>query len=390
MLDQPLWLLAFALVPPIALMIFIIAKDKHKDSFGYLLKLFFFGVLSIIPAVILELIGKGILDNLYLDQVIEQLVLAFLIVGPAEELSKYFMLRKISWKNPKFDYSYNGIVFSVFVSLGFASLENVLYVYEGGIGTAIGRALTSIPGHATFGVFMGYFYIKAKSAQLKGKKGKMRGYLFLTCLVPILVHGMYDALLFVVQCVDEDVVPFIVIGWLVFTVVSFIISFITVNREAKREFLIDTNKAIDPNLQALQQQTYVPAGANPVGVNVAPVMTQTAVQPTPVATVDNSVAPVASTPSGAYTVPVAAVAASVPVAAKAPSAAATPVAAQAPVAAAAPVAASVPTAPIAAAAASAFSQAKDLSAPSVWYCTSCGNKNSAMFCTACGTRKPVM
>ena len=86
-----------------------------------------------------------------------QIILYFVIVAIAEESSKYFFLKKRTWNNPEFNCQYDGVVYAVFVSLGFALWENINYVLSYGFSTAIVRAITAIPGHACFGVFMGVF-----------------------------------------------------------------------------------------------------------------------------------------------------------------------------------------------------------------------------------------
>lgn len=93
----------------------------------------------------------------------------FVIVAIAEESSKYFFLKKRTWNNPEFNCQYDGVVYAVFVSLGFALWENINYVLSYGFSTAIVRAITAIPGHACFGVFMGVFYGLARKQYNRGK-----------------------------------------------------------------------------------------------------------------------------------------------------------------------------------------------------------------------------
>ena len=165
-------LAVLALIPVIALLIFIYLKDKNeKEPIGFLIGLFFAGMGTIITAVIAEFIGDAILELILpYTPVLKAILLALIVVGPAEELGKYAVLRLITWKNKNFNYSYDAIVYAVFVSLGFACLENVGYVFQNGIGTALLRMFTSVPGHASFAVFMGFFYSKAKYEAVRGNK----------------------------------------------------------------------------------------------------------------------------------------------------------------------------------------------------------------------------
>lgn len=82
------------------------------------------------------------------------------------------------------------------VALGFAAFENVKYVYSYGFATGLVRAVTAVPGHAIFGVFMGYFYGYAKLSDYWGRDEDRKAYLALSVVVPILLHGCYDFLAF--------------------------------------------------------------------------------------------------------------------------------------------------------------------------------------------------
>ena len=99
------------------------------------------------------------------------------------------------------------IVYATFVSLGFALFENLLYVYEGGVGLGIFRAITSIPLHATCGIFMGAFLSVAKHCEINKLPSAFKNK-FLALLTPILIHGIYDYL--VMQGSTKAVIAFIV------------------------------------------------------------------------------------------------------------------------------------------------------------------------------------
>ena len=163
---------------------------------------------------------------------------AMLVVAPAEELGKFLVLRLITWKNKHFNYSYDAIVYAVFVSLGFAALENVGYVFSNGIGTALMRMFTAVPGHACFAVFMGYFYSKAKYASLtKDKKCVL--HIILSMLVPIVIHGIYDAILMgAVSSAEEITMGISFIVWLGFVTALFVVSIIFIIRSSKHDYCI--------------------------------------------------------------------------------------------------------------------------------------------------------
>ena len=159
---------SLALIPVVGLLLMIYFNDKkEKEPFGLLIAIFFAGVGSVIPALILEKLGGMVIGT---DSMIEGILHAMIVVGPAEELSKFLVLFLITWKNKNFNYSYDAIVYAVFASLGFAAIENINYTLFFGAGTALLRMFTSIPGHACFGVYMGFFYSRAKYAKLTKKK----------------------------------------------------------------------------------------------------------------------------------------------------------------------------------------------------------------------------
>ena len=234
-------LLALSLIPVVALLLFIYFKDKkEKEPIGLLIGLFFAGMGSTISAMILELIGEGILNiALPYTPTLKAILLAMIVVGPAEELGKFLVLRLITWKNKHFDYSYDAIVYAVFVSLGFACLENIGYVFMNGIGTALLRMFTSVPGHACFAVLMGYFYSKSKQAALTGKKGEYTKYNTLAMVIPCVGHGIFDAILFAASETDYTlIIGLAALLWIGYVIALFTVSFIIVVKASKNDFCI--------------------------------------------------------------------------------------------------------------------------------------------------------
>ncbi len=216
-------LMALALIPAIVLLVVIYLFDrKDKEPIGLLIGLFFAGAATVISAIILEIIGELVLSIFSYFPVLQSFLMCMLVIGPAEEFGKYFVLWLITWKNKHFNYSFDGIVYAVFVSLGFAALENISYVFQNGVATGILRMFTSIPGHTCFAVLMGFFYSKSKYAKAIGKKGKYILYLLLSLFVPSLVHAIYDALLMVGGASgDTGVVALCVILWIGFLLALF-------------------------------------------------------------------------------------------------------------------------------------------------------------------------
>lgn len=188
-------LVVAALFPAFFLLRYIYKRDKvEKEPPSLLAKLFFLGVLSALPACLLEYFGEDILSRyVSADSPKYSIILAFLIVAVIEEGIKLFCLKKKTWNDPNFNYRFDGIVYAVFVSLGFAAIENVLYVFSYGLSVALPRALLAVPGHMGFAVFMGAAYGSAAQCRAQGRYAAMRFNLFLSFLIPVLLHGFYDA-----------------------------------------------------------------------------------------------------------------------------------------------------------------------------------------------------
>lgn len=184
-------LLAIALAPGVAIGVYIYLKDHHeREPIGLLLRTFFFGILS----VMVTLLISGVIDQFITidpSSLSEQALHAFIIVALVEEFSKFIFVRGILYRSNHFNEPFDGIVYSVMVSMGFATLENVLYAFNGGMGTAIMRMFTAVPAHATFAVLMGFYLGKAKFEHKKSY------YAFHALGVATLFHGAYDYFLFI-------------------------------------------------------------------------------------------------------------------------------------------------------------------------------------------------
>ncbi|MGI6590330.1 MAG: PrsW family intramembrane metalloprotease [Eggerthellaceae bacterium] len=189
-----------AIIPALILLWYIYHLDPvEKEPAGLLLTLLVMGGLSTLFAGLLEYIGMGTIGGSSLTiaegvTLSPEVVQNFLIVALVEEGCKYFLLVWCTWSNRNFDYVFDGIVYAVFVGLGFAIAENITYVWSYGMGTAFVRAFTAIPGHCVFAVFMGYFYGLARRSATLGHG--VRALLFGLCalIVPLLCHGLYDYL----------------------------------------------------------------------------------------------------------------------------------------------------------------------------------------------------
>ncbi|OUR99049.1 protease PrsW [Flavobacteriales bacterium 33_180_T64] len=207
-------LLLLAIAPICIIILYIYYKDKYdKEPKGLLLASFLLGAIGSI--IITTIIYKGFDIILPLKDhfsVPQQFIKAFLVVGLTEEFSKYIIVRYFAQPKKAFNEPFDGIVYAVMVSMGFAATENIFYVLEGGYVTGILRAFTAVPAHATFGILMGYFMGKAKFSKNKASLN------ILGLLLAMLFHGFYDFFLFI------DFIPGVWVGAFISLIIGIILS----------------------------------------------------------------------------------------------------------------------------------------------------------------------
>lgn len=191
---------------PVALLLWYIYKcDYHPEPVGFIIRGLFFGALSILltslfDSVILGVFGRWFMES---EQVDAQIFKAFVGAAIPEETAKLIMLSLLLRKNKYFDEHIDGIVYAACVGLGFAGVENLTYLAnsENWVGVGLSRAVTSVPSHFFDAVAMGYFY----SLYRYNVQGKKSTWMVLMWLVPVLFHGVYDALLMVSSVTGETV-----------------------------------------------------------------------------------------------------------------------------------------------------------------------------------------
>lgn len=190
-MDFLTWL---AIIPGIVLIFKVYKQDKiEKEPVGLLLKLLIAGALTVISAIILETIGEDILFFIFDEGGrITAAIDCFLIVALSEEAGKYVTMKLCTWKNKAFNYRFDGIVYAVCSSMGFAIVENIMYCLDGEVSTAFLRAVTAVPGHCIFAIFMGHYYGEAKLCESRGNMVGMKRNKKKALWVPVLIHGFYD------------------------------------------------------------------------------------------------------------------------------------------------------------------------------------------------------
>lgn len=230
-------ILIAALLPAILLGLYIWTKDPHPEPMSWIIRAVLAGVIIVFPVVGIEhfldtLIFGGIEPTTLIGTTIQ----AFCVAAIPEEGMKLLALWLLLRKNPQFDEHFDGIVYAVCVSLGFAAVENIGYVFGEGdnwLGTAIMRALLAVPGHYAFAILMGYYYSMYHFVD------HSKATAFKIIAMPVLVHGIYDAI-----AMSGSVNPFI--GSISFIVLIYFC--IKLHRYAIERIrdMIDRNEAAQP------------------------------------------------------------------------------------------------------------------------------------------------
>jgi RsiW-degrading membrane proteinase PrsW (M82 family) len=212
-----LYLLALALAPGTAIGIYIYLKDHHeREPLSLLLISFLYGALSTIVTLFISYPVNAFLLTKP-DDVLSQFINAFFKVALVEEFSKFLFVRFILFRNRNFNEPFDGIVYALMVSMGFATLENVLYVFQYGFVTGITRMFTAVPAHAVFGIVMGYYLGLAKFSA-----ARQIVYSLMALLAATLFHGAYDYFLFIAEI--KGVYTGVWIGSIVSLVIGFVLS----------------------------------------------------------------------------------------------------------------------------------------------------------------------
>ena len=209
-----------AILPSVVLIAYTYSRDTaEKEPLSLLFRLFRNGALTVISAIVLGAVLEAVFEEVIEPDTLAWLVVDnFIMTALVEEGGKYFVLKRVTWRSPEFDYVFDGIVYAVVVSLGFATIENILYLLDGDLSTAIMRAVFSVPGHAIDGIYMGSFYGLAKRFDTTGHPRKCRANLRHALWVPVLIHGFYD---FCLSAEDAVLIGVFLVFEIVITILAF-------------------------------------------------------------------------------------------------------------------------------------------------------------------------
>lgn len=189
-------LLLISLAPVFIIAWYIYYRDKwEKEPIGLLIVSLLLGALAVLPIIFVETYLTEnplfVTNSVYSAAAYD----GFIVAGITEELFKFLVFLFFIWGNKNFNEKFDGIVYAVFISLGFASVENLMYVFNYGIQTGYIRAITAVPLHAIVAVVMGYHLALAKF----GKKITRPFHFLLALLLPIIFHGFYDWIVMIQQ-----------------------------------------------------------------------------------------------------------------------------------------------------------------------------------------------
>lgn len=207
-----------SIAPALIIMFLVYQHDLKKEPIKMLLKAFFGGVLSIFIA--LAIAGPlSYFEKFFAPGFARSFYTAFFCAGIPEELGKWLIFYWLIRKAKDFDQYYDGILYAIFISMGFALVENILYVMspDGGLGTATMRAILSVPGHMLFVIPMGYFLSISKFEV--GKDAKR--HLILSLVIPMALHGTFDFILFYFAAsaeVNPSLASFLVLAFVSFDI----------------------------------------------------------------------------------------------------------------------------------------------------------------------------
>ena len=202
MIKDP-FLLSLCVIPSLLIIWYIYIKDKsEKEPFYLIIILFIGGIISCLISILISLISKQYIPYLNMSyhnmNIFEIIFKVLIVITLSEEVTKWIINYITIWRNKNFKHIYDPIIYSTCTALGFATFENIIYVstfQNHGIMVAIMRGLISIPSHAVFGIYSGYYLGIAKNAYFSNKKNKVIKYKILSLILPILLHFTFDILL---------------------------------------------------------------------------------------------------------------------------------------------------------------------------------------------------
>jgi len=200
-----------SLSPILIIAAYIYFRDKYeKEPIRLLIMTLIVGALTSLPIMLTESLFALIGEKF--NGAFKAFWDSFFVASLNEEGIKLIALFLLIWKSKEFNELFDGIIYATFISLGFAGIENLAYVYQNGVTTGLFRAITAVPAHALFGITMGFFFARAKFSEKNRKKYL---YFILSFLIPFTFHGIYDlTLMSGEKLLLLTFVPFLIFLWI--------------------------------------------------------------------------------------------------------------------------------------------------------------------------------
>lgn len=207
-------LFVIAISPGLALALGIYLTDRYdREPVDLLIKVFILGALAVIPTVFVERILVSF--NIF-SGVLGAAYTAFVVAGFTEEFFKRSVVLKTAYNHSAFDEKLDGIVYAVFSALGFATVENVMYVvfrFAANPYVGLYRGILSVPAHMLFGVTMGYYLSLSKFADNETMR---RSYFKRALVLPVMLHGIFDFILMAqIPALMLFFIPFVIYLWVI-------------------------------------------------------------------------------------------------------------------------------------------------------------------------------
>jgi RsiW-degrading membrane proteinase PrsW (M82 family) len=190
-----LFLLSLAIAPGIAISLFVYSfRRLGEGSVRQLIFAFLLGIVATVPPFLIQWVAGDVRDEPYRHSILSFAWYAFIIVAFTEEGSKYLVMRWYAYPLKNLQEPFDGVIFAVMIGMGFATVENIGYVFKFGLETGVARMFLSVPAHAAFAVLMGYNVGLAKF-----QPERRRWLMWKGLLIVVLLHGSFDFFLFIQQ-----------------------------------------------------------------------------------------------------------------------------------------------------------------------------------------------
>lgn len=199
-------ILTAAISPAVAIMTFIyLSKRLELEPLPLIIRMFIIGFIMVFPITFIQYAFEA--EGIFQTPVMKSIFLA----GMLEEFFKWFFLLFVAYRHSDLDHHYDGVIYGVAISLGFATIENILYLFENGIEIAMLRAIFPVSSHALFGIIMGFYLGKAKFYPDTRARSLM-----LALFIPVSLHSLYNYIITVQPATWVYwIVPFMLVLWMV-------------------------------------------------------------------------------------------------------------------------------------------------------------------------------